>query len=282
MSFTVTPLSEACGARIDGLDLANPLERETVEALVSAWQEHVVLVFRDQTLSPAQQLDFARYFGDLGKRARPPGERPEGSDADYIMRVTNIRKDGKPVGSLPDGEMYFHHDKCYTAVPDKGSILHAIAVPDTGGDTLFANMYNALEALPESISEQLKSREALQVYQFDPTVRPAIGDDLSEMHHRFQPAVIRHPDTGRPALYLNQLMTARIEGLSEAESDQILETVIALFDDPKIVYRHEWAVGDVVMWDNRASCHARTDFPADQVRDLRRCTIKGDGPMVAA
>ena len=276
MEFSVTPLSPACGAAVTGIDLRDQIDRATVDRLLDAWHEHIVLVFPGQDLTEDEQVRFACNFGELGPRQRKANDRPEGRGAEYIMLVTNIRKDGVPIGSLPDGEMFFHHDKCYTEVPDRATFLYALEVTNEGGHTLFANMYKAYEILRPELKERLAGRRALQIYQYLPTQRVDLNESLDKYDHYIQPVVVVHPATGRKALYTNQLMTARIEGLPEEESRAILDELWRVNEDSGVVYEHIWQPGDLVMWDNRCSTHARTDFPADQTRLLRRCTVKGD------
>ena len=283
MKPTVTPLSAGCGARVDGLDLHAPLDAETVAAVRAAWLDHVILVFPGDELAIDEQRRFASYFGTVGERARPKADRPEGADYDRgFMLVSNVRnEDGKPIGSLPDGEMWFHHDMSYTPAPHKATFLHALDIPSRGGNTLFANMYKAYENIPETLKRRLAGRRVLHVYNYTLTERFDPDGDLSAVQHQWQPLFARHPETGRIALYANRLMAARIEGLPRAESDEALEQLFKIVEDPAIIYEHVWTQGDLVMWDNRCSCHARTDFPREERRHLRRCTIEG-APMLAA
>ena len=279
MSITVTPRSPALGAEITGVDLAAPLDEATLAAIKRALLDHLVLVFPDQSLDDADQIRFSEYFGELGARKRHQ-DRAEADDVHFgVMLVTNIRKDGKPIGSLPDGEMWFHHDMCYVPVPHKGTFLYAIEIPDTGGNTRFANMYKAYDAVPPALAEQLAGRTALHVYDYVMTEKVDIDRDLGDIHHHSQPIFVTNPASGRKALYVNRLMTARIDGLPRDESDAILDQLFDIVERPENVFEHEWTPGELVMWDNLCSCHARTDFPADQRRLLRRCTIEGDGPL---
>ena len=281
MGFDVTEISPALGARISGLDLRETLSGATVAALLSAWHRHLILLFREQELTEDQQLRFAESFGRLGVRARRPERRPEGAGADNVMLVPNIRKDGVPIGSLPDGEMFFHHDMCYVEAPHMATLLYGIEFPSHGGNTLFANMYAAYETLPAELKRAIEGRRVMQVYQYDPTARVAAGEGLSDYDHCWQPAVIVHPATGRKALYVNELMSTEIEGLPADESEAVLQALFANISRPGNVYEHVWQPGDLLMWDNRCTCHARTDFPTDEVRLLRRCTVAG-APMMAA
>ncbi len=276
MNFNVSPLSDTLGAEIGGLDLSGPLEAPVVEALREAFHEHLILLFRGQDLTWQQQIAFARLFGPLGVRKRKAEDRPEGTQADHMMLVSNIRKDGKPIGSLPDGEMLFHHDMCYVAAPDMATLLYAIEATRDGGHTLFANMYAAYDTLADDLKAAIEGREVMQVYNYLPTVRVEADDDPAKYDHYVQPAVIVHPKTGRRALYVNQLMSARIEGLAASDSAAVLAAIRSQLDRPEQSYDHVWRAGDLLMWHNYSTCHARTDFPPDQTRLLRRCTVAGE------
>ncbi|MGB0632816.1 MAG: TauD/TfdA dioxygenase family protein [Alphaproteobacteria bacterium] len=272
----IRPLSDAIGAEIRGVDLSKPLDDDTVAAITDAWHEHIVLLFRDQDIDTDRQIAFAEHFGDVGVRSRPAERRPEGADYNAsIMLVSNVKKDGKYIGSLPDGEMWFHHDMCYDKAPHKGTFLYAMELPSTGGNTLFANMYAAYDKLSDDMKERVKGKRALQIYDFATRETVDITDDISKYKHEIQPVTITHPVTGRRALYVNPLITARIEDMPEDDSRAMLDELFAFADDPSIVYEHEWRLGDLMMWDNWCSCHARTDFPASDRRMLRRCTVKG-------
>ncbi len=277
------PLRAALGAEIAGLDLSRELDRDTADAIYAAWLEHIVLVFPGQQIDEPDQRRFAACFGALGERARPLARRPEGADYDgAFMLVGNIRgDDGEYAGSLPDGELWFHHDMSYVEEPHKATILYAIDIPATGGNTMFANQYMAYDNVPKALRQKLAGRRALQVYDYAMTEKVDIGNGLDGIKHEWQPVFVTHPETGRTALYVSRLMTAEIEGLSRSDGDAILDDLFAISEDPSVVYEHVWTPGDVVMWDNRCSIHARTDFPASERRLLRRCTVQG-GPTVAA
>ena len=264
------------GAEIQGVDLSQPLDADTVAAITDAWHEHIVLLFRDQDIDTDRQIVFAEHFGDVGVRSRPAERRPEGADYNAsIMLVSNVKKDGKYIGSLPDGEMWFHHDMCYDKAPHKGTFLYAIELPSTGGNTQFTNMYAAYDKLSDDMKQRVQGQRALQIYDFATRETVDISDDISKYKHEIQPVTITHPVTGRRALYVNPLITARIEDMAENESRAMLDELFAFADDPSIAYEHEWRQGDLMMWDNWCSCHARTDFPASERRMLRRCTVKG-------
>ncbi len=281
--LTVTPLSDALGAKVTGVDIGKPLNAQAVKEITQAWHDYIVLIFPEQELTQNQQLNFAKKFGDTGTRSRRPEQRPEGANYnDAIMLVTNVKDEkGRYVGSLPDGEMYFHHDMCYMPKPHKGTMLYAIDIPSTGGNTRFSNMYRAYDLIPEKLKNELKDRTALQVYDYHMTQTVDIDGDMTGIHNRSQPIFVRHPETGRTALYVNRLMTARIDGIPRDESDAILEELYTISEAGSNFYEHAWTEGELAMWDNYCSCHARTDFPANERRLLRRCTLLGQ-EMIAA
>ena len=273
VGFTLNKLHDSFGAEIRGLDLSTPMDIETRDAVIRAWLDHLILLFRDQDLSPEAQREFCEQFGPLGGRLRKVEDRPEGRDAENIMLVTNVRKNGVPIGSLPDGEMFFHHDKCYAREPDWGTMLYAMEVTRVGGHTLFANMYDAWETLPQDLKDRIEGRQVLHIYKYLPTERVDLKEDIAKYDHQWPPIVITPPQPGRRALYVNELMSAMIEGYDEDVSREIIDRLVEHVKSADVIYDHKWQRGDLVMWDNWCTMHARTDFPRDQTRMLRRYTI---------
>jgi len=281
IDIQVTPLSSACGAEISGVDLTRPLSHEMVQAIKDAWGKHLVLVFRGQKISQDDQLRFASYFGELGDRKKAPEQlrsRAEGIEQDHkkILLVTNIKVDGRPIGAFGDGEFWFHIDSGYSPRPYKYTFLCAIELPSTGGNTMFANMYKACEAVPPALKEKLKGKEALHIHEYNRAKQASFSGDISGIPHCFHPVFITHPDTGRKTLFVDRLMTVRIEGVSVAESDAMLAQLYDIGERGEFIYEHVWKLGDFVMWDNRCTIHARTDFPKHERRLLRRCTVEGE------
>lgn len=275
MNFTVTPLSDALGAEVTGLDLAVEHDDATIQAVLDAWHEHLVLVFRDQDLTQEDQVRFTERFGTTGF-PKQGGNRNEGPDVHRaIMLVTNIREDGKPIGMIHDGEMWFHADMCYAEVPHKATLLYAVELPKSGGNTRFANLHAAYDRLSDDVKQRIAGRTALQMHDYKRLERPD-PDRIGEVAHYSQPIVVRHPATGRPALYVNRLMTACVDGMDRAESNDLLDELLAASEDPSLVYEHVWRPGDLVMWDNRCTIHARTDYPGTERRLLRRTTVVGE------
>jgi taurine dioxygenase len=275
--YAVLPLSAALGAEVRGIDLREQQEPATTQAIARAFDEHVVLVFRDQNLSEADQLRSAGYFGRVAVRKRPlSGAGPGGSYDTPFMMVTNIIEEGKPIGAFGDGEMWFHHDTSYYPEPHRATLLYSMQITSSGGETCFANMYKAYENIPRGLRDKLEGRKVLQIHDYKRTQRLDLDAiDVSKIRHHEQPIFITHPATGRKALYISRLMSARIEGLSAKESDEILEELFQISENPSIVYEHNWRLGDLVIWDNWCSIHARKDFPRNEPRLMRRLTIEG-------
>ena len=239
-----------------------------------------MIVFRDQKLTEDEQIRFAKHFGVLKKRNRPASARNESGveHGDLTMLVSNIRENGKLIGSLADGEMHFHSDYCYLEKPAKGTFLYAIEIPSKGGDTLFLNMHKAYDALPAELKARVEGRKAVNAYHYESLTR-SVNEakiDFSKQPHFWQPMVCRHPVTGRKALYVNRLMTWSVEGMDAAESAELLNTLFDHIEQDQFIYTHKWRVGDLVLWDNRCTLHARTDFSDQERRLLRRHVVEGD------
>ncbi len=269
--LTVRPLTPVIGAEVLGVDLRSPLDAATVSALRQAWHDHAVLLLRDQELSDEDQIRFGECFGELGRVfTHREGRHPA------ILLVSNIRKDGKPIGALPDGEMQFHSDQCYVEHPPAGTMLYSIEVPSQGGDTMFASMYAAYETLSDAMKQKLEGLQGVNYY--DPTSDYVVrkGPPPANALRWTHPVIRVHPATGRKALYVNRLMTFAIEGMATDESDALLDQLFAHAEQRQFIYQHVWRPGDVILWDNRCTLHARTDFSPNERRLLRRITVQNE------
>jgi taurine dioxygenase len=271
----VRPLSPALGAEIIGVDLREPLDDATFEQILAAWHQHLVILLRDQKLTEEDQVRFAERFGPPAKIHTKQFMQKHPA----VMLISNIREDGKPIGALPDGEMHFHTDQCHQERPAMASMLYAIEIPSKGGNTLFANAYTAYETLPFDLKRRIQGRKAVNAYDYDSAATIRGGDIPADAPSYAHPVVRTHPATGRKALYVNRLMTRRIEGLPPRESDELLNRLFDHQEQPQFIYEHVWRPGDILMWDNRCTLHARTDFNAEERRLLRRVTILGEKPV---
>ena len=273
--FALRPLSAALGAEIIGVGLSEEIDDHTFAQIRDAWHRSLVILLRGQELSEDDQVRFAEKFG-------PPAvihTKQFVRNHPAVMLISNIREDGKPIGALPDGEMHFHTDQCHQERPAMASMLYALEVPSTGGNTLFANGYMAYETLPDGIKRRIEGRKALNAYDYDAAAMKR-GTRLAEgVPSYVHPVVRTHPATGRKALYVNRLMTVRIEGLPAQESDELLATLFDHQERREFIYEHVWRAGDLLMWDNRCTLHARTDFSPNERRLMRRVTILGEKPV---
>ena len=274
----IRPLAAKIGIEVSGVDLSQTLNDDTFRAIERAWQENCIVLFRGQQINEDDQVRFTERVGPLSRVLHKHGGASKHHPG--VMFVSNIRENGELIGALPDGEMYFHSDQCYVERPCAATLLYAIEIPSQGGNTLFANMYAAYDALPVELKTKLAGLKAVHVYDYDanptkPTKGGAVRADAPRFAH---PIVRTHPATGRRALYLNRLMTDHIVGWPRDESDALLARLFDHQENPEWIYEHRWQVGDLVMWDNRSSVHARSDFDASERRLLRRSVVLGEVP----
>jgi len=273
----ITRLGDALGAEIRGVELTRIDERDFA-AIRAAWLEHLVLRFRDQSLSDPQLKAFSARFGELD----PPGPNPYGKpflpDHPEMNVISNIKVDGMPIGGLGDGEAIWHADMTYVEHPPMAAILHALQVPASGGDTYWANMYLAYETLPAELKERIASHRAVHdaTYNSAGLRRKGYAEvtDPRKAPGARHPLVRVHPETGRKALFLGRRRNSYIEGLALAESERLLDELWAHATQPRFTFRQQWRVGDVILWDNRCTLHRRDAFDPSALRLLHRTQIK--------
>jgi taurine dioxygenase len=277
----VRPLSPALAAEIVGADLARPMPDDDFARVKRALLDHCVLVFRDQHLSPERQIAFSRGFGELHihllDRYLMKGH-PE------ILMLTNLKENDRPVG-IGDAGRYWHSDVSYEAEPPLGSLLYGVEIPPVGGDTFFANMYAAYDALDEAGKRRVAGLRARHRYKMaryreliEETDRASAEGDarLQAVSH---PIARRHPETGRKALYVNRGFTVGIEGPPGPEAEALLAELLDHVEDPRFQYRHVWRPRDLVFWDNRCVMHLATPYDPAHTRLMWRTTVKGDRPV---
>ncbi|MBX9774665.1 MAG: TauD/TfdA family dioxygenase [Xanthobacteraceae bacterium] len=272
----VVPLTRHIGAEIRGLDLRDKPDDATIKAIYQAWLDHIVIIFPDQKLSQEDLIRVTGYFGEQGMPRRPPKFFPKGYSKILpgIMLISNIRENGEPIGALPDGEMMFHHDMIHSEMPDKATLLYSVEIPDAGGNTLFASGYAAYDTLDPEIRNRLEGRLAIHHYNYGSTQK-GDGKGTEAFGACKHPVFRTHEDTNRKAVYVNRLMTVGVEGIPQDEAEKLLNAVFDHAEKKEFVYEHVWRLGDLLLWDNRCSSHARTDFPSTQRRLMWRTTVKG-------
>ena len=267
------------GAEIQGIDLARPTSAE-VDAIKAAWYRHDVILFRNQRLSDDHLLAFSRHFGTLDP---PPNQgagrkSPAGYPDVYIVsNVVDAR--GEPIGALGDGEAAWHTDMSYLPQPPDASMLYSLEIPPQGGDTCFASMKLALARMPPALRQRLLGLELKHdgTYDSGGNLRKglAASDDPRRSQGTPHPIVIEHPVSGEAALYLGRRRNAYIVGLELEESERLLDDIWSFVE--AAVYRHRWALGDLVLWDNRTTMHRRDAFDPQARRVMHRTQIKGSG-----
>jgi len=275
-AISVKPLVPALGARVENVDLSRDLDAATVAAIAGALETHLVLFFENQTISPEQQRDFARHFGELYTHPLYPGQ-------DGLSEIMVLEYDAERRGHND----VWHTDVTYIATPPKASLLYAEVIPAIGGDTLWVNTYLAYEAL----SDPLKSlaSQLYAVHDFSKAFRPerfaqyGIAERAQKAYEDNPP--VTHPvvrtnvATGRKGLFVNQNFTSHIAGVSERESKAILGLLFDHLAQPEFQVRWRWTPGAVAFWDNRFTQHyALADYFPNH-RRMRRATILGDRPV---
>ena len=273
--ITVTPVGYALGAKVTGIDLAQPISEAQIRELNAAWVKHLVLVFPGQSLDPSRLIAFSRHFGELDNYESQPFNRHP--DFDEVMLLSNRRVNGKLLPGASGGQNW-HTDLSYTIRPAQSTMLYCVEKPSIGGDTMFANMYLAYETLSPKLREFLDGLEAVHdVSLINAKREPEIVAEFKRLNPPVvHPAVRTHPDSGRKALYVNNRVRQFV-GLTEAESRPLIQFLCEHSVTPRFVYRHQWQTGDLVIWDNRCLTHlAVGDFDPNEIRHMIRTSILGE------
>jgi len=273
-------LSPAGGVAISGADLTRPLAPAHKALILQALLDHHVVIIRDQTLSAEQQRTFTTNFGDLEEHVA------RHHDVRYaiVHSVTNLGRDGKPTDALNTrGNYFWHTDKSYHEVPSLMTMLHAVELPNQGGDTQFANMSLAYRTLPEAMKRRIDGRRAVHSWEWSRLASgstPATEAEKQERPPVDHPIVRTHPETGEKALYIGN-HASHILAMPEAEGRALLAELLAHATQPEFVYIHHWRPGDLVIWDNRCLLHrAVANYEmAKQRRVLNRTVVRGTVPV---
>ena len=278
--FAILPTGAALGAEIRGLDLAQPMDDHTFEAVDDAFARFGVIFFRNQRITPQQQVAFTRRFGAIefnifGERWSVPG-------APEIVVVSNVTENGKPVGIRRAGENW-HSDMCYTARPPRGTMLYAIETPALHGlplgDTEFASAAAAWDALPDDLRRRIEGRRAVFDFTGRKRAFPPTADEIARNPPITHPIVRTHPRSGRKCLYVMRDDCTGIEGIPAGEAEALIAALADHIVKPQFIYRHQWRPGDVMMWDNCTVQHrAIQDYDLPQRRLMHRTTMGGAAP----
>ena len=258
------PIGDVLGAEVRGVDLSQPLAPDMIQRLRKALAEHVVLLFRNQTISEEEQVRFAKYFGNP-----TPHVRKQDHAVKELFIISNVEENGKPVGELGNYELVYHSDCSYLHLPCVCGTLYAVEATQTGGETVFCNCTAAYEALDPEFKARLKGLVGVHLHP---------RKDYSPAEPAKHPIVCTHPETGRKFLYASPAYTKHIVGLPEEESSKLLDAIFAHLIQPRFLWTHKWRNLDLVFWDNLPSMHHREPFPNTERRILRRTQIYCERP----
>jgi taurine dioxygenase len=282
-TFDVRPIGDAGAAEVLGLDCAQPFSPETVAAVRRTFLAHPILVFRDQHLAPAEQRRFTEQLGPIEEVLQTRFVHPE--DPLVLILTNELNPDGSPIGVVDAGD-YQHTDGQIYDYPSMATILYSVRNPQTGGDTEFANMYLAYDAVPDALKAEIAGRtgtyhvsktknKRVQISAARPGAKEfyTAQEATPEVHH---PLVRTHPETGRKALYVSPRFTLHVDDTDEADSDRILDALFAIMAEDRFKYRHHWSDRDLVMWDNRCMTHRATGgYALPDIRRMHRTVIRG-------
>ena len=280
----VRPTGAALGADITGFPFADFTDRD-IAFVRRAWIEHQVLRFRDTDMTDAEQIRFSGHFGPFVIHPRQMQQGAHGGHREILVVSNRKNADGTPAGDLGDGEVNWHTDTWFKEKPPSASILRALEVPPTGGDTHFLNMYAAYDALPNALRRQVEGRAIHHqtVYDGRGDVRMGMqvpeSSDVRTWPGVDHPIVRTHGESGRKCLYLGGRRCASIVGLPPSESETILDALWEHVRQPRFMWTQVWRAGDMVMWDNRCVMHRRDAFDPASIRLMHRTAVEGEGPI---
>jgi taurine dioxygenase len=274
------PLSSVMGVEISGVDLSRPVDDRSFAAIHDAFLRYQLVCFPGQRLDQTQHVTFSRRLGDLQVHVLDQYRSPTHPE---IYVLSNVKKSGETTGEHPDkGTLVWHSDLSFQARPALATLLYGIEVPRVGGDTLFANMYAAYEALADATKQQIAGLRA--IHDLDASRQRAGAPPMTEKQRQEAPPVehplVRtHPESGRKCLYISH-HAMRIAGVAEGEGRALLKALMAHATRPEFVYAHRWRQGELVMWDNRCTMHKATGYDASgERRVMNRTVVKGDIPI---
>lgn len=278
MTLTLRKLSYALGAEVCGVRVSEPMSEAFFGEIYRSFLDNGILLFRDQDVTREQHIEFSRRFGELDRHDALPRDRHP--DYPELLLVTNRpNADGTPSDSRYTGRQW-HSDMSFTSHPSLGSLLRSFEVPEVGGDTLFANMYKAYEALSDGMKKLIADLHGIHLSGTRKINSAASGVPRADEQRRINPPVAQpvvrvHPETGRKALYIGEKVK-RFDGMTEAESRPLIDFLVRHATRPEFVYRHQWRKNDILVWDNRCTMHqALGDFDETQRRHMERTTVLG-------
>jgi taurine dioxygenase len=289
MTITVKPRHPALGAEIRGVDMRQPVDAPTVQAITDAWMKHLVVVFPEQRITDAEHVAFTRQLGEP-EIFHQTSVHLRSDRVREIFLVSNVDEAGRlmqpsePSQKQLSSSRQWHTDSSYRPMPSLGSLLHGIEISRTGGITQFINMYMVYDDLPANLRRQVEGRKARHDFSMLSRVvgsPPPSAEEKAAMPPVWHPMVRRHPVTGRKSLYISSIYNDAIEGMDDGAAHRLIEELTEFAAQPKYMYRHVWEPHDVLMWDNRCTVHAVTPHDPTERRVMHRTTIVGREPVMA-
>ena len=278
MALKLRKLSYPLGVEICDVDVAKPMSEQSFGEIYRAFLDNGILLFRNQDITREQHIEFSRRFGELDRHESLPRDRRK--DHPELLMVTNEPKsDGSPSDTKYTGRQW-HSDMSFTVEPSMGSLLRSFAVPEVGGDTLFANMYMAYDTLSDGMKKLIADLHGIHMSGTRKLANDNTGIDRMQEQKKLNPPVAQpvvrvHPETGRKALYIGEKVK-RFDGMTDEESRPLIDYLVRHATKPEFVYRHMWRKNDILVWDNRCTMHqALGDFDETQLRHMERTTVLG-------
>jgi taurine dioxygenase len=273
---------DVVGAEVLGADLSRRNDDEQADFLHRGLLDNGFLVIRDQHISPDDHIAFSSRFGQLSVHVLEDFQLPGFPE---ITCISNKRENGKAIG-IADAGRHWHSDQAYERVPAMGSLLHAQEIPPEGGDTLFADMYAALEKMPESLRAKIEGRNAIFNYSREykrfqdgnSDRKDLTPEQIARTTGAVHPIIRTHPETGRKALYVSEGHTAMVEGMDEEEGEALLQELFEFSARLEFIHRHVWQPHDLIFWDNRCTMHNAIPYDQKFIRHMHRTTVIGDIP----
>jgi taurine dioxygenase len=285
----IIQMKSLLGAEVLGIDVGTTISIMDQALLKQALSDHLTLLLRGQNLVPVEKhIRFAQAFGSLGKIANnllgigPRSFQPK-DIPDSVSVISNIKVNAKGIGSLGDGECFWHSDSNFAEMPPSASVLHAIEIPPEGGDTSFLDMFDALKSLPVDLRRRIDGRSMRhsKVYKSSGGIRPEFSGETDITKHpaTVHPIIRTIPESGRQCLYLGRRQGSYIVGMTVAESEELLDALWEHTVQDYRVWSHSWEVGDVVVWDNRTTMHHRDPFDPNSRRRMHKVQAAGERPV---
>ena len=278
MALKLRKLSHALGVEVCDIDVSRPMSEQQFGEIYRAFLDNNILLFRGQDVTREQHIEFSRRFGELDRHEALPRDRHK--QYPELLMVTNEPKpDGSPSDTKYTGRQW-HTDMSFTTEPSLGSLLKSWAVPEVGGDTLFANMYLAYDTLSDGMKKLIGNLHGIHLSGTRKLANDNSGVDRMAEQKKLNPPVAQpvvrvHPETGRKALYLGEKVK-RFDGMTESESKPLIDYLNGHATRAEVLYRHQWKKNDILVWDNRCTLHqALGDFDEAQLRHMERTTVLG-------